>query len=345
MKKNVFAFKDRDIKGSSSGGAFPSIVHLFFDKYENAVVYGVKYDANMTPVFDRATSEEETVVFRGSKYAKADIKGLLENVSYDLKKGNNVLVSGTPCQIFALKQYLNRQNTSVDNLLTIDLVCHGTPKRKLWEGLVELLETKYESSVVGYNFRVKKRNGGNSVCAILADGRTISDIDSMKYYAMLFEKNLCLPLGCFNCQFRNKELERPSDITIGDFWGAEYCFSLPADNRYDYSLILPNSSSGKGYVQELQRESEVNDNRFIHKAQNDDWLLYNTHLTEPNKKPSNYNEFWNDYEKLEFETTLVKYGKPSKQYQIRRFLICAMNKLNLKPIVLKARKIIGGRKK
>ena len=42
-----------------------------------------------------------------------------------LKNGQQVLFTGTPCQIAGLYAYLHKD---YDNLLTLDLACHGTPR-------------------------------------------------------------------------------------------------------------------------------------------------------------------------------------------------------------------------
>ena len=41
-----------------------------------------------------------------------------------LRQGRQVLYSGTPCQIAALKLYLRKD---YENLLAVDIICHGAP--------------------------------------------------------------------------------------------------------------------------------------------------------------------------------------------------------------------------
>ena len=46
-----------------------------------------------------------------------------------LKNNRKVMFSGTPCQVAALKHYLQHD---YDNLLTVDIICHGVPSPKVW---------------------------------------------------------------------------------------------------------------------------------------------------------------------------------------------------------------------
>ncbi len=342
--KNVYAFKAGNAEKSSSGAAFPNIAEAFFKLHPDGAVYGVRYNSEMMPVYDRAVNMAQISPFRGSKYSRADNIELLNKVKTDLLNGIFVLVTGVPCQIFSLKKQLSTQGCLSERLLTVDLVCHGTPKAALWKDYLECFSKKYDGSVIDYNFRLKEPNGKNSVCATLSDGRVIKNVAYMKYYAYLFEKNLSIPQGCFECPFRNKELSRPSDITVGDFWGAEYCLSLKKGNRHHFSLVIPNTSAGEEYICVLQEECRRNPNQQMLKAKNEKWLLYNKHLANPNLRPPNYDSFWADYNAKGFEYAFIKYGKPPVKYRIKRGLIAVMNMFNLKPIVLKLIRILRGKR-
>lgn len=342
--KNIYAFKAENTEKSASGGAFPCIAAAFFKAHPGGAVYGVRYNSEMMPVYDRAVTEEQIAPFCGSKYARADSNDLLNKVKTDLLNGMFVLVSGVPCQIASLKKQLSAQGCLSERLLTVDLVCHGTPKAALWKDYLEHFSKKYNGSVIEYNFRLKEPNGKNSVCATLSDGRVIKNVAYMKYYAYLFEKNLSIPLGCFECPFRSKEMSRPADITVGDFWGVEYCFSLEKEKQHHFSLVFPNTSAGEKYVCVLQEESTRNPNQQMLETRNDNWLLYNKHLTNPNLRPRNYYSFWEEYNDRGFEYAFVKYGKPPVKYRMKRGLIAIMNVFNLKPIVLKLIRTLRGKR-
>lgn len=59
---------------------------------------------------------------------------------------------GTPCQVYGLKSYLRKE---YDNLVTVDLVCHGTPSPKLWKKYLDEQKDKYHSEIDDIVFRNK----------------------------------------------------------------------------------------------------------------------------------------------------------------------------------------------
>ena len=46
-----------------------------------------------------------------------------------LKQGKLVLFTGTSCQILGLKNFLRHE---YENLLTVDVICHGVPSPGVW---------------------------------------------------------------------------------------------------------------------------------------------------------------------------------------------------------------------
>ena len=53
--------------------------------------------------------------------------------------GKEVLFSGTPCQVDGLKGYLGKDYS---NLITVDIICHGVPNEKVFQGYIQSSENK-----------------------------------------------------------------------------------------------------------------------------------------------------------------------------------------------------------
>ena len=76
---------------------------------------------------------------RGSKYVQSRIGRTYRQAKEFLESGRPVLFSGTPCQIRGLKLFLAKE---YENLLTVDLVCHGVPSPEIWrQYLHEIIAT------------------------------------------------------------------------------------------------------------------------------------------------------------------------------------------------------------
>ena len=149
-KKVFYAIhKDESVRlASTSGGAFTGIVQSF----EPDVVYGVKYDEENRVVYDVSIGKEKIGKFRKSKYIQATLNDTFLKVKEDLKNNKKVLFTGTPCYVSGLKSFLNKD---YDNLLLVDLVCHGVTSPKVFAKFIELEENKKKSKLKRFVFRNK----------------------------------------------------------------------------------------------------------------------------------------------------------------------------------------------
>ena len=130
MPLHVYAAKHKDEQvrlASSSGGIFTLLAEKIID--EGGVVFGARFDARWEVVHDYTETKEGLAVFRGSKYVQSRLEDCYYKVKSFLQQGRKVMFSGTPCQIAGLKNYLRKDD---DNLLTVDVVCHGVPSPKVW---------------------------------------------------------------------------------------------------------------------------------------------------------------------------------------------------------------------
>ena len=125
--------KHEDLKtrlSSRSGGVFTALTDIILN--EGGRVYGVKLNGDFIALHAHADNFEERDLFRGSKYVQSDKGDTFLSVERDLRDGKKVLFSGTPCEVAGILAFLNAKKVSLDNLITVDIVCHGTPSPKVW---------------------------------------------------------------------------------------------------------------------------------------------------------------------------------------------------------------------
>lgn len=120
------------------------------------MVFGARFDDNWEVKHDYTETIEGLAAFRGSKYVQSRIEDNYMKAEKFLKEGRKVLFSGTPCQIAGLKKFLRKE---YDNLLTVDLICHGVPSPKVWRMYLD--ETCRN---------LIERSGKSSVSSVLTDG-------------------------------------------------------------------------------------------------------------------------------------------------------------------------------
>ncbi len=68
--------------------------------------------------------------FRARKYVQSDLTPILSKLKQDVPEGSGVLFSGTPCQCAAVRSLFGRKTP--DNLICVELICHGVPSAKLF---------------------------------------------------------------------------------------------------------------------------------------------------------------------------------------------------------------------
>lgn len=155
---DAYAARHKDmneIMKSRSGAAFVAISDYILE--QGGVVYGAGYKDHFRVAHKRATSKEERDEFRGSKYVQSDLRGVFRQVRQDLKNGLTVLFSGTPCQTSGLNSYVGKKLR--DNLILIDIVCHGVPGPYIWRDYLAYLERKRGDEIIMVNFRDKELFG------------------------------------------------------------------------------------------------------------------------------------------------------------------------------------------
>ena len=235
----IYAARHKDmheIETSRSGAAFIAISDYILEN--GGIVYGVGYKDHFRVAHKRATTKEERNEFKGSKYVQSDLDGIFRQVKEDLKQGNTVLFSGTPCQTAGLNSYIGKKLR--ENLVLVDIVCHGVPSPYIWRDYLSYIEKKYKNEVVKVNFRDKSRIGwsGHIESFIFDNGKKIES----KIYTILFQQNIMLRQSCGKCFFTN--FKRPSDLTIGDYWGwKKISDNFNADNK-GCSLVFINTKKG-----------------------------------------------------------------------------------------------------
>ena len=238
--------KKEDIRSqSSSGGVFSLLAEYIIDR--GGVVFGARFNEKWEVIHDYVEVKEGIAAFRGSKYVQSQIGDSYKKVEFFLKQSREVLFSGTPCQIAGLNYYLRKK---YDNLLTVDLVCHGVPSPGVWRKyLRDQILNKDQSRISNIQFRDKRLGWKNFSFTIWGYSNinknvpTILLTESLKNNVFMigFLKNLYLRPSCYNCPCRN--FKSGSDITIGDYWGVENYYHTYDDDK-GVSLVCVNTSYG-----------------------------------------------------------------------------------------------------
>lgn len=251
-KSKIYAMINKDsnvVRTSSSGGVFTALYEKVIEN--NGYVVGVKYDDNMNVVYDISNTLEECKKYRGSKYVVASIGKIREKVKEKLKEGKIVLFCGNPCQVAALKKYLNKE---YENLFLVELICHGVPSPKIFQRYIKYLEKKYNKKIINFEFRNKKNGWKNATIKVtFDDNTTIDELGKYNNFNRAFLNNyICRP-SCYNCQYTGDT--KNSDIVIGDYWGIDKVMPK-IDNNTGISVVKINTKKGEDLINSIKPKFE-----------------------------------------------------------------------------------------
>ncbi len=240
----AYAKDENILLESSSGGMFTLLAHEILRK--KGVVFGACFNESFEVIHDYTETVEGLAKFRGSKYVESEIGETYSKAKDFLDNNRYVLFTGTPCQIAGIKSFLKKD---YDNLLCVDIICHGVPSPKVWRKYLLEQERKIGSMVKKVSFR-HKQNGWINFSLMLNFKNSKCHFESRYKDSMMvsFLKNICLRPSCYKCTF--KTVNRCSDITLADFWGIQ---NVHQDffNENGVSLVIIQSVKGNKLFSEI----------------------------------------------------------------------------------------------
>lgn len=242
--------RDDVLKRSSSGGVFYALATATIEK--NGVVFGATFNKDGQVEHSFIDNEHDVWKMMGSKYAQSKIGNSFILAKDSLDNGREVLFVGTPCQIGGLRAFLGKE---YENLLCVDIICHGVPSPKLWNKYVEYQENKHASKAVQISFRDKSTSWrAYSMNMIFENGKVYQKPHEEDAYMRLFLSNVCLRPSCHDCYF--KGVNRLSDITLADCWGVERVLGEKDDDK-GVSLTLTHTKKGENALQSLFNSCQI----------------------------------------------------------------------------------------
>lgn len=288
--------KNEEIRlDSSSGGVFTLVAEHVIDK--GGVVFGACFNDSFELEHNYVKTKEDLSKLRGSKYLQSKLGNSYNEVKEFLDLGQIVLFTGTPCQIAGLKSFLGDE--IYDNLVTIDIICHGVPSPEVWRKYVEFREKKSNSQAQRIAFRQKNEGWKRySVSFSFKNNTEYFKILSEDLYMKAFLKDVCLRPSCYDCEF--KTLNRQSDITLADFWGIENVLPEMDDDK-GTSLIFVNSEIGQDIF------NSISINMIFKEVNINEATKYNSAAIKSVPKNPNRDIFFNYLDNLEFDELVKRY--------------------------------------
>lgn len=267
--KAFVLWSNKDRRVSSSGGAFSAFARYVLKN--DGVVYGAAFDQNLRCHHIAIDNIEGLNSLRGSKYVQSEIGWVLQSVKTNLVKGKIVLFTGTPCQVAGLRSFLGKE---YENLITLDLACHGVPSGEVWQGyLKKLRKSTRFAGLDSYEFR--RRDGWCKTPSVSLGGKFHSIYGVESLYMEAFDRCALFRKSCYSCPYA--KIPRVGDCTIADFWGiGRHGIPFRHDVMKGVSLVLVNNKRGEAALNSLE-------DVFMEERSLDEALIENGNLIRPSK--------------------------------------------------------------
>lgn len=303
--------KSKDVlRESTSGGVFTALAEKVI--LAGGIVAGAAYDEGMNVRHEIVDCVDGLARLRGVKYVCGIIgKDVYDGIRKALDVGRRVMFIGLPCQAAAIRKMFGDNGC----LLVCDLVCFGAPLHLLWRKYVDCLEKKRGKRLVCINPRDKSYGWSRKTYYRYEwdDGSVNCRASLYDPYSYAFYSSLSFRRCCFSCRF--KGFERGSDITLGDFWGAEK-LGLPSE-------VLKNGVSGV-MVHTVIGMSALKTADVCSMEVGKEVLLAENHMIERSAvMPARWTEFNEDAKTMDFGGLVKKYGLQVTRLQAAKWRLRA----------------------
>lgn len=303
-KPDCYAFMaEDDIRiRSSSGGVFECLANVILE--EHGCVVGVAYREDFTTQHILIEDKKDIAKLRGSKYIMSDVNHIYCDVLEKLKANRRVLFTGCPCQIAGLYSYVGEIGKN-ENLITVDLICHGIPSVKAFKKYLSDVHGNKKMTHVGFK---DKEYGWHASMTIDFEqtGRYNEPCEQDTY----FWSYLCgvnRNEACGSCPFAR--LPRQGDITIGDFWGIGK-YKPEWNDGKGTSVVLLNNPKGKMLFEKI-----IGKAKLVEKASLDAVISGNSNLVCSPRNHISRNQFFKNLEKRKFPE-LVRWSYGAERFDI-----------------------------
>lgn len=312
--KAVYAASRKDsekILKSTSGGVFAVLAEKVIEN--QGIVFGASMeyiDNQLVPMHISVDNKEDLKKLQGSKYVQSFMGHAYKEAEKYLQEGKRVLFSGTPCQIAGLKAFLKKE---YNNLITVDIVCHGVPSVKMFHDYIKLCEKRIKGKIKSIKFRDKEQ-GWDHVGKLKYTNKFGQDKEEKlecirsSYYMMFLDGHINRE-NCRKCKYTSKH--RPGDITIGDYWGIEEEHSQflkknggDMDTEKGISCVIINTDKGEKFFNDTKNYFYIHESEFEKAAKRNVQLRQPCISRKRNRILNNYRKFGYEFLEIKFQIRL-----------------------------------------
>lgn len=245
---------DTEERRTSASGGIAAEIYKYALECGWTIV-GAAFDKDFQVCLQVSDKLDSIRRFKNSKYVFSSTNGLFQEMDMRLKSGSKMVVIALPCQIAAIKKIFHRY---IDNLLLVDLVCHGVTPATYLTQHIKKIEQKIGDKAVSVYFRDPAYSTDTftfTLYNVKGDCFYAKRTANRDSYQVGYHRMISYRENCYHCQFAKQH--RISDLTISDYKGlGKYALSAISDNRH-VSCILVNTDKGGIFVDYLLENGNI----------------------------------------------------------------------------------------
>ena len=287
----------------SSGGLFGLFAKKVLE--ENGIVFGAAFDKQHQLYTSSATTVAELEPLYKSKYLLCNTNKKFFHIKKELEAERKVLYCSSPCQLAALKLYLNKD---YENLYLVEFLCHGVGNQTMLDKSIKYTEKKKNVKIkkIILRYKAKRASSHYYYYCYEKNGRKYEkkDIHLTFPYYNAYGKRLVCRESCFDCIFASPN--RIGDITIGDFHTIEK-FDKTIDRFAGVSMFVCNTPKGIDMLDNIKNELFLKDMPWK-------VIVENNRFSNEESKPKDWSDFL-QLSMIDYDMAVEKYLNPYKDWR------------------------------
>lgn len=311
-----------EIMDSTSGGVAYELSKCCVQKH-NGIFFGAELFSDLSVHHTFSNNINDIKKYQGSKYIQSYTGNTFEQAKRFLDDGRLVLYIGTPCQISALKNYLEKDYS---NLITVDFICHGVGSSKVFRlALEDILGQEYKDKISELKFRNKIHGYKNGTLTLtLTDGTQKEYPSYGNAFGRAFATDLIVRESCIKCKYIG--IDRVSDITLSDYTGDDLDED---DKRYGCSFVFINTDKGNAFFGMCKSVFKAEEKTLDYAIQ----MSY--HLTQKSKGNNKREKFFKSLGHIPFSKLKKRYIDINRKNKLENILYKCYRQIRKRRVVKK----------
>lgn len=280
----------KDRNKSASGGICAALYQYVIEKEWKS--FGVACDVTYGTRYIEIQNSEDINVVRNSKYVYSNMLMCYKKIKEYLKNQETVIFIGLPCQVAAIKSYMNALKICQNTLFLVEIICHGVAPGEYLKKHLEKIERKFNKKTDELYFRDPEFQTSNYFFTLREKNKLFYKCDdkSGDAYQLGYHNEIVYRENCYQCVYAQEK--RGADLVLSDWYYDGKAPKITFNDKNISSILCCTEKGGK-LLEYLQAEEYI----WIMDRPLSEAFNIQTTLKRPHEKNRARQKFLHEYEK------------------------------------------------